>query len=365
MKNPSQGIKNHIGIVLDASTSMRTLSQAVIQVADKLIQDMASMSGSDQFDQETRITLYTFADNVTCVFDDMDVERAKKKSIKDLYKADGNTALLKATHTAIEDMSLVSEKYGDHSFLLFVITDGEENVSDRDPWGRPLTGQKISYHQALPAKIASLPEHWTLGVLVPNALGVHRAKQYGFPAGCISVWDATSARGVEEAGRTIMAATTSYMTSRASGLRGTKSLFQTNVGAIDTSAVQAALTPLDINSYALAPVLTQTTTSEFVAEYLRTHPGHQVGDVFYQLTGSKATKGKRGIIVQGHKPVAVMERSSSRVYTGPEARKLVGLPDHNVTVDPTDEKGDYLLFVRSDASNRILYPGTKFLMMVR
>jgi hypothetical protein len=356
-------IINHVAIVLDASSSMEGLSKAVIQVADKLIADLANLS--QQMDQETRVTVYSFADDVTCIIYDKDVLRLP--SIREHYKAYGNTALLKATSIAIDDLAMIPTKHGDNSFLLYIITDGEENASDYgyDRFGRwsprVATREEPLYRETLPGKIAALSDIWTTAVLVPNAQGVFLAKKYGFPASNIAVWDATSSKGVEEVGRTITAATTSYMTSRASGVRGTKNLFTPAVGNLSSTDITAAgLTPLDPSKYVLIPVVKDITIKDFVEECASQY---QVGRAYYQLTGSKTPKGKKHIVVQGNKAVAVMDTTTSKVYTGPEARKLVGLPDHDVNVDPSDTKGQYKLFVQSSSVNRNLYAGTKLLLM--
>ena len=52
-------IINHIVLVLDASTSMTHLSDELIKVADNQISYLAQRS--KELDQETRITVYSFA----------------------------------------------------------------------------------------------------------------------------------------------------------------------------------------------------------------------------------------------------------------------------------------------------------------
>lgn len=357
-----QNILNHVVLCLDASSSMQRHSGAVVKVADNLVADLAKLS--KDMDQETRITIYTFADanKIECAVYDKDVLRLP--SIASLYKANGNTALLKATQTAIEDLAMTPEKYGDHSYLLYIITDGDENASNRDfttsYYGSPIPG--IQYAKTLPPMMASLGDNWTLACLVPDSMGVVRAKKYGFPANNIAIWDTSSSQGMEEAGRTMTSATTSYMQARATGLRGTKNLFTPNVGQLDTNAVTAAgLTPLDPSKYVLIPVVEKTTIQEFVESCTSQY---QVGKAFYQLTGSGTPKGKKHIIVQGNKAVAVMHKKTSKVYTGPEARKLVGLPDTDTNVDPKDDRGEWLLYIQSTSVNRHLYPGTKLLLML-
>lgn len=238
MGTAKQNYVNHIAIVLDASSSMTHLASQVVTVADEQIKHLAKRS--QELNQETRITVYVFADKAECVIYDKDVLRMP--SLSKHYGAYGNTALIDATLLAIEDLSLTPQKYGDHAFLLFVLTDGEENRSRNRP-------------DALSSKINGLPAHWTVAALVPNATGKHEAKRFGFLPDNVAVWDATSKRGLEEAGRVVRDATESFMTGRAIGVRGSRSVFSTGADAVNKDTIAAAgLTPMAFNQYKLVPV---------------------------------------------------------------------------------------------------------------
>ena len=50
------------------------------------------------------------------------------------------------------------------------------------------------------------------------------------------------------------------------------------------------------------------------------------------------------------------------MYTGPEARSLLGLPDVEVRVKP-DHNDDFTIFVQSTSVNRKLVPNTRLLLM--
>ncbi|MEU3878202.1 hypothetical protein AB0E87_30690, partial [Streptomyces sp. NPDC029704] len=86
----NQNYINHVALVLDASSSMSHLSQKVVEVADQQIAYLARRS--QELDQETRVTVYVFADKVECVIYDKDVLRMP--SLKQLYRVGGMTALL-------------------------------------------------------------------------------------------------------------------------------------------------------------------------------------------------------------------------------------------------------------------------------
>jgi hypothetical protein len=223
-------IINHIVLVLDASASMNNVSRDVVKVADNQIQYLARRS--KELDQETRVTVYTFnttgywgnpQHNIDCLIYDKDVLRVP--SIQGLYNPDGATPLIDATLTALEDLELTATKYGEHSFLVYVLTDGEENQSTRS------AGE-------LSRKLASLNDNWTIAAFVPNQTGVFEAKKFGFPKDNIAVWDATSAKGVSEMGERIRETTETFMVNRSKGIRGSCSLFtlaQPSVGEVQNN----------------------------------------------------------------------------------------------------------------------------------
>jgi hypothetical protein len=121
-----------------------------------------------------------------------------------LLQAQWQHGLIDAAIQSQQDLAKTATLYGDHSFLTFIVTDGEENRSRNQ--SRVLTqllnGQKDS---------------WTVAVLVPDQRAKFEAKRFGFPADNIAIWDATSKSGMAEAGETIRMATDHYMTARATG----------------------------------------------------------------------------------------------------------------------------------------------------
>jgi hypothetical protein len=332
-------IINHIGLVLDASTSMDPYKHDLVKVADSQIEHLARRSR--ELDQETRISVWTFADptNIHCVVWDKDVLRLP--SIAQYYRPNGNTAFIDATLQSIRDLGETPERYGDHSFLVYVLTDGEENRSRNTAY---------TLQQAL----KDLKDHWTLAALVPNARGVHEAKKFGFPAGNIEIWDANSAKGVSEAGDRVRAATDSYMQARATGVRSTRSLFSTGADAVNVQTIaQAGLAPLARGSYILVPVPTDGRIDEFTKQCGHTY---QVGRGFYQLMKREEIQASKDIIVVGKK--------DHKVYSGRDARQMIGLPDMNVRVSP-NHNADFDIFVQSTSINRKLIAGTRYLYLIK
>ncbi|MGK5641515.1 vWA domain-containing protein [Streptomyces sp. URMC 126] len=342
----NQNYINHVALVLDASSSMSHLSRKVVEVADQQIAYLARRS--QELDQETRVTVYVFADRVECVIYDKDVLRMP--SLEHLYRVGGMTALLAATLKSQRELAQTAQLYGDHSFLTFVLTDGQENASHHCPDSTLTDPRELG--RAVAELIETQEDNWTLAVLVPDQMGKREAMRCGFPKDNIAVWDATSTRGLEEAGQVIREATEKFMVGRSKGIRGSRAVFSTGADTVNKDTIEAAgLTPVDPAEYQLIPVTREAGIREWVTEC-----GHafRTGCAYYQL--SKSEK------VQARKRIAVLEKKTDRVYTGPEARALLGLPDVEVRVRP-DHNDEFTIFVQSTSVNRKLVPNTRVLLM--
>ena len=198
----------------------------------------------------------------------------------------------------------IPQLYGDHAFLINVLTDGEENRST-----------KFTAYQ-LESKIRNLGENFTISILVPDQRGVYEAKKFGFPAGNIAVWETTE-RGLQEGGAKMAAATTSYYAARSAGVRGTRKFYDVAVGNLNTQAVKNQLEELNPTQYALLPVRKKAVIKEFVESWFPTVP-YRPGCAFFPLT--KAEK------VQNYKQIIVQEKASGKIYSGAMSLSTLGTP---------------------------------------
>lgn len=331
-----EGIINHIALVIDASASMGTFANKVIEVVDNQIAYLAQRS--KELDQETRVTVYTFDSTVRCLFYDKDVLRLP--SLKGLYQIGGLTALIDATMLALNDLSKTATLYGDHAFLTYVITDGEENKS------REFTRAQLIN------RLDGLADNWTMAIFVPNQAGVYASSVIGFPAGNISVWS-TTAQGVEDVGRTMRTATDSYMTMRSTGVRGSRSLFIPDTSNLQSSVVNSGLlTRRGPGQFRMHTITRDVPIADFV-EQLTGRP-YRLGEAYYELV--------KPVQVQAQKEIALYEREKHTVYVGREARTLIGLPDCEVKVRPTTHP-KYAIFVQSTSTNRKLLSGQRVLLL--
>lgn len=327
----SQRLINHVALVLDASASMTVHTKTLVAVADEQIKYLALRS--EELQQETRVSVYTFDWDVSCLIFDMDVMRLP--SIADLYSTKGMTALVDATIKSQVDLETTSQLYGDHAFLTFILTDGGENASQHS-W------------RELPKYVAGKP-NWTVGFLVPDLNGAAWLTRAGVNKDSIAIWDATSSKGIVDSFGTIRTATDQFMTNRASGIRGSSGIFSTGVDTVNSATVKT-LTPL--KGYAHYDVTRDDRIDEFVKSV---HGQYRVGSTFYELIKTET--------IQPTKNILVVSRKNGQVYGGPEARNLIGLPDHNVRVKP-EANPEYRIFVQSTSLNRKLKAGTKVLVKV-
>jgi uncharacterized protein YegL len=326
----------HAAIVLDASGSMQRLSSKVEEVADRLIRDLKTQS--EELDLETRISVYTFSyhHQIKCLIFDKDVFRLP--SIKGLYVANGQTALIDATILSQTDLAATAQMYGEHNFITYVVTDGYENDSHQGA-------------HVLSNLIARQSANWSLACLVPDRNARDYAVSAGFAPNNILIWDATSAAGLEKAAAQIKESTQSYMTSVSRGVAIDKNnVFGTGVDKVNASTVKANLVPLTKGSYQVWDVDTDTRIDLFVQSKGWTF---HVGKGHYQLTG-------RSVLVQANKKILVLEKSTGLVYGGAEARALVGLPQGVDARVKADANPDYMVLSQSTANNRKLLKGTKF-----
>lgn len=329
----AQRLINHVALVLDASYSMRTRKRSVIKVADEQIKHLAKRS--EELSQETRVSIYYFGETtIECLIFDMDVMRLP--SIADLYDVlYENTSLIDATLKSQEDLSTTSQLYGDHAFLTFILTDGQENRSRRSK-------------NELSRYIQSMDVNWSLGFLVPDQQGVEWTERLGVLRDSIAIWDTNSVAGLDVAASSIRTATDNFMTSRAKGVRGTRSVFSTGADAVNPNTVRNNLKFIkDVKKF-------DVKVDSRIDDFIRGAVGHyNAGMGYYQLTKAET--------IQPQKEILVVDKSNGNVYGGAAARQLLGLPTTSVRVRP-DFNPKYNIFVQSTSLNRKLLAGTKVLV---
>jgi hypothetical protein len=377
------GLLNHVAVLLDGSGSMSSVRSQVVQAVEALVKSLADNSRADQLNQETRITVYVFntvpknpqayhrnqygeISNVECIYYDRDVLRMwdmiQKDPLAPRYQPDGMTPLIDATLKVISDFKEIKEQYADHAFLIYALTDGQENFSNQNA-------------TQLRNQIEQLPANWTLACLVPDESARSQAVNFGFLKDNTRLWKTTAA-GVAEVGRIIQESAHNFMQARATGVRGTTNLFQINAEAVTPEAVHQAATRVKKGMYQTLPVpqATESVTDPAtgmpiidpktgrpkvkpieIKTFVESRLGqYNQGSAFYQLT--KPEK------VQPQKAIVLREHLSGDLYTGPAVRQMLGLPNYEVRVEPAAHDA-YDIFVQSTSVNRHLVPGTSVIVV--
>lgn len=324
-------IINHVAYVLDVSGSMAYHIDKVRGVLESGLEAIRAVSRS--MSQDTLVSLYTFNDYVTPVFVDRHINDINMNSIR--FRASGSTALLDATLKAIYDglaTQARNSKDESHAYLLNVITDGEENVS------------RASINE-LRGIIAKLNDEWTLAIQVPNQSGVHYAKQFGFPANNIAVWDTNSSVGLEESVRDFSKGFTAYATSRSAGATQSNNYYSVDLSQVTKSTVKSNLVEIAGKLYHCqsGPVEIRDFVEKAAAKV------YHKGNAYYELTKTE--------IIQPYKDLVVVHRKDGRKYGGDNARSLLGLPATQCKVTPAN-CGEWRVFVQSTSVNRKVTTGT-------
>lgn len=350
---------DHVVLLIDESGSMQGRERDVVSVVDGQVKWLAKRS--QELDREVRVTVCKFNGTMTCLIFDKDVLRMP--SIKDMYRPSGSTALIRSTMRAIDELATTSQLYGDHAFLMWVFSDGEETDNRHEG-------------PALASKISGLPGNWSLGGLVPSLNAKLAMESYGFPRGNVAVWDINAATGVAEAGVEIQKATDTYFTGRQSGMRTNTSLF---VQAPTRQAVAAAgLTALSPDQFFIFPAVATGNMAIHIPNKtkLKSRPEgikhveikemvestgrpYMMGNAFYELVKSEK--------ITGEKDVAVIEVATNKVYTGKQARALIGLDEFSRRVRPMPKtatgKPEFDIFIQSTSTNRLLPVGSRVLLL--
>lgn len=332
-------LKNHVAVVLDLSSSMSGLTDSMVKVFNKQIQYLRD--SSLRFEQETRVSVYTFSyyNQINCLISDVDV--ARPMTI-DTLRANGNTALLDATALAIEDLQILPQKYGDHAFIVYALTDGEENASKKY--------NSASFQRLL----SSLPENFTICGFVPNMNGIKELKQYGFAAGNIEKWDTTE-RGMEEVGEKFAKTMDNYFTARSTGTRTSSTMFS-DLSQVTASNVSQVLDEIKKKDYEV--VINEDVKAVEIKPLVesKTNINYVKGCSFYELVKNET--------VQVSKKIAIQNKKNGKIYSGDHARQLLSLPNYEVKLTATYNP-EWNIYVQSTSVNRKVIPKQRVLVLKR
>lgn len=336
-------MKNYIGISRDHSGSMHSIANAAAVDYNDNIAAIKEASLANNQDTIVSVVKCGAGRPATVV---REVVNSNVQVLKPLgpreYVADGNsTPLFDSVGDLIDLFEAVPDVDDINvSFIVMVITDGEENSSTK--WTGRKLAEKIKELQAT--------DRWTFVFRVPRGYA-RKLSQFGIPEGNILEWDQT-ARGVEAASAATRAAVGSFYANRSAGVKSTDK-FYADLSKVSLKEVKAAL--VDISSeVSIWPVLSNEISYEIrpFAEK-RLAVSLKKGTAFYQLTKTEK--------VQEYKQVCIRDKKKGMVYSGNAARDLLGLPHYGEIKLAPDKHGGYEIYIQSTSVNRKLVEGSSLL----
>ena len=349
-------IKNYIGFSRDHSASMRSIARAAARDFNSNIQSIREAAIAHN--QDTIVSVMkcgfrglsndrfnTYSSETQNVFESIHSNILAIQPIpEDQYNANGNnTPLFDSVGELIEAFKKVPDVDNpDVSFLIMVITDGEDNASRK--WSGPALGKEIRALQAT--------DRWTFVFRVPRGYK-RQLVSLGLPEGNILEWDQTE-RGVQVATQATNVAMDSFYGARSKGLRST-STFYADLSKVSANEVKSVLT--DISSeISMWPVLPQEDgiqVRDFCEKRLGAD-GMLKGAAFYELTKLEKK-------VQDYKQIVIRDKGTKMIYGGSAARDMLGLPHYGDVKLAPGNHGNFDIFIQSTSVNRKLPAGSSVL----
>jgi hypothetical protein len=343
-KNAAKNLVNHVTFVLDESGSMGGLTEGVIKLFDNQVKSLIDTSKKNN--QETRVSVFKFSSGysrdaqIQCIIFDTDVLRVP--SISGLYRPNGGTPMIMGVTESINDLLKIPEMFGDHAHLMYVITDGQET-------------DNRSEGNTLKQRIKTLPNNWSIGCLVPNENCKREAVSYGFDVENCFIWEQTE-KGIEKINAVMQETTQTFMSARATGVRSMTSMFKkVDLAKVDKKEVQSKLAYIPHGDFVLCDITKDEVIRPYVENNLKLT--WVKGKGFYELTKLEE--------VQDYKEICVRDTRNGCLYTGANARKLIGLPEKGTAKVKPEGSGIYQIFVQSTSINRKLPAKTKFVYLTK
>lgn len=343
-------MKNYIGFSLDHSGSMSSITKAAARDYNNnidAIKENAIKQNQDTIVSVVKCGVGVGAKNVREVVNSS-VIMLQTLDENYGYVADGSaTPLFDSVGELIEMFEQVPDGNDRKvSFLIMVITDGIDNASYK--WKYTL-GRKIVELQST--------DRWTFVFRVPHPTYSINYKQklidLGIPSGNILEWEQTE-KGVEKASIMTRSAFDNYYTARSKGFTSTQNFYTTDLSEVLTRTVKSKL--IDISNEVEFIDVTKRDNGKQIrnfVEWKRSEPMKK-GSAFYQLTKTESQ-------VQDYKQIAIRDKKTKSVYSGANARSMLGLPYNGTVKIVPGNHGAYDIFIQSTSVNRKLVEGTQLM----
>lgn len=336
-------MKNYIGFVNDHSGSMTTLRSAAMKDYNTTIEAIKNAASREMLDTVVSVVAVgvgkgmpgsSYSGNGYGCTRQVQISNPHVLKPVTTWSTEGGTPLFDGIGNIIDLLeSLPDAKNENVSVLVSITTDGDEAHSQYET------------RASLASKIQRLQNtgRWTFVFRVPKN-GKQKLGGLGVPDGNIQEWDTTTA-GYEAATVATTAAIDSYFTARSAGSTSTN-VFYANAQAVDTSKLKDITK--DVSLYVVPADKMGIEIKEFI---LTKRMQYLNGSAFYQLTKTEAK-------VAPTKLIAIRDRKTGAIYSGSDARNMLGITTtNNARLHPGDH-GNYDIFIQSNSVNRKLVAGT-------
>jgi len=337
-------MKTYFGISRDHSGSMRNIARAAARDYNSLIQSIQENSAAEQID--TIVSVVECGVGVRGTIERV-VTNSNVQTLQPInessYVADGQyTPLFDSVGELIEQLERTPDaKDPDVNFCIMAITDGYDNSSRI--W-RSKLGQKIRELQNT--------DRWTFIFRVPRG-AARDLENIGIPRGNILEWEQTD-RGVAQASHTTGVAMKSFYQATKTGTKATKNFYSTDLTGVTASQIKKTL--VDISSQVSIWDVEAADDAKQIRIFCEERLRHDMkrGAAFYLLMKPENE-------VQDHKQIVIRDKKSGVVYSGVNARQMLGLPYHGTVKVVPGNHGSYDIFIQSTSVNRKLVKGTQVL----
>lgn len=315
-----------VAVCLDRSTSMHGLRHQAINAFNQMMEPIRSQKDG------YLASYYTFGDSATREWTDR-----KPSSLPlldaDSYQPSGMTAMLDAIGMAIEDL----RDDGDSSYLVIVITDGEENYSKK--WNSKRLADKIKELQRT--------DRWTFAISCPKGQSQRLSQNLKIPLGNFEEWDQTS-QGAAMMAASNKGAVSRFTDARSRGSRSVQN-FYVNIGKKDVKDVLKQVGEAQHGRYKKITTKKACQISEAITDAGITFVK---GCAYYELQKPET--------VQHYKRVVLEHRDTGKLYDQ-NTRDAIGLGNGTGKVK-LGNLGDWIVWVQSTSVNRKLLAKMKLLV---
>lgn len=326
---------NKFMIVFDRSGSMYGIFGDAIRSLNENIEQIKKGAASFP-DQMSFLGVLAFSDNYEVVRDVMYAEQVSKVSDNQI-RCTGGTALFDAVMAAKRLLQKPSDP-ADTSYVVIVITDGEENKS-RFCLNRDFLKLMREVNES---------DNWTVSFMLPQ--GGYKSRfchSFEVPEGNCSEWE-TSVKGLKNVVQTIGSSVYRHYNTRATVASYKKSTsFLVDPDQLTKALVKENLKDLT-SKVKWFPVFGNNRQIRDVVED-SLGLTYAPGEWYYRLMKSEK--------IQPYKQILIKDLSNGKFYGGQDARDLLGLPSHEARVAPSKYAQKFEIYVQSTSVNRKVVPG--------